>query len=376
VQEPSPGDLPVLYVGTDVGVFWSTNLGASWSSFGSGLPNVQARALALNVNISNPSQDELLVGTYGQGAYKITPNIAPAPTPTSFIESVYLHLLGRSADPGGLANWTAVLNTLGNTPAGRAQIVTDIEKSQEYLNNVVTTLYGHYVNRAPDPSAQGWVTALQNGANIERVIDGIVSSREFFRKAGGTNGGYVNALYSSILGRSANPSGYAARVNALNTGTSRAAVALGLLTSREYRQDLVAGVGWTPKGGQATPGGYFQGYYLAFLGRQGEPSGVASWLAVPQRGRTDQHVLAGMLGSREFYNDRSARSRTIPRARGHTGPVGTGDAHVVSLALEGIMHASNSRVRRSRGATPVVGGRGLSLHSSGTGSGRNRPHVS
>jgi hypothetical protein len=60
-------------------VFWSTNLGASWSRFGSGLPNVQARALALNVNISNPSRDELLVGTFGDGAYKITPNKAGLP---------------------------------------------------------------------------------------------------------------------------------------------------------------------------------------------------------------------------------------------------------------------------------------------------------
>ena len=192
-----------------------------------------------------------------------------APAPTSFVESVYLHLLGRSADPAGLADWTALLNTLGNTSAGRSQVVAGIEQSPEYLNDVVTSLYEHYLNRAPDPAAVGWVTALENGATVEQVIVGIVSSPEFLQNAGDTNAGYVNALYASILGRPADASGYADWLNALNTGTSRAAVALAFLTSPEYREDLVAGVGWTPQGGQATPGSYFQGYYLASLGRQG-----------------------------------------------------------------------------------------------------------
>ena len=249
VQQLSAGGPPVLYVGTDVGVFWTTNMGASWSSFGTGLPNVQARALSLNLNPSNPSQDELLVGTFGAGAYEITPDLTPARRrPVSSSQSISICWAGRPTR-AVWPHWTAVLNTLGNTPAGRAQIVTDFEQSPEYLNDVVTTLYEPLPQPRPDPLAQGWVTALENGATIEQVIDGIVSSPEFFQKAGGTNGGYVNALYNSILGRAADPAGYATWVNALNTGTSRAAVAQGFLTSTEYRQDLVAGVGWTHTNG-------------------------------------------------------------------------------------------------------------------------------
>ncbi len=82
VQELSPGDEPVLYVGTDVGVFLSSDMGASWSSFGSGLPQVQARSLSLSLNPANPSQDQLLVGTFGRGAYAIAPDLSPTPAPT------------------------------------------------------------------------------------------------------------------------------------------------------------------------------------------------------------------------------------------------------------------------------------------------------
>lgn len=304
VQELSPGDLPVLYVGTDVGVFCTTNLGASWSRFGSGLPNVQARALSLNVNVANPSQNVLLVGTLGRGAYQVTPNIALTPTPTSFIQSVYFHLMGRSADAEGLAAWTQVLDTLGNTPAGRTQVVMGIEQNPAYLNQVVTGLYEHYLNRAPDPGAQGWVTALANGATtIENVIAALVSSPEFFTKAGGTNSGFLNAVYTSILGRAADSSGFTAWLNALDSGTSRTTVAPAFLTSMEYRQNLVAGLGWTPTGNPATPGSYFQGYYLAYLGRQGDPTGVASWVAELQGGVTDQMVIAGILGGPEFYGN-------------------------------------------------------------------------
>jgi len=50
-------------------------------------------------------------------------------------------------------------------------------------------------------------------------------------------------------------------------------------------------------GGQATPGSYFQGYYLAYLGRQGDPAGVAVWLGALQRGATDQQVLREYLAA-------------------------------------------------------------------------------
>ena len=77
---------------------------------------------------------------------------------------------------------------------------------------------------------------------------------------------------------------------------------MGFLTSPEYCQNLVAGVGWTPSSPLPNPPtSYFQGYYLTFLNRAGDVGGVAAWLAQLQAGVTDQQVLADILGSMEGY---------------------------------------------------------------------------
>lgn len=42
-------------------------------------------------------------------------------------------------------------------------------------------------------------------------------------------------------------------------------------------------------------------YYLTYLGRQGDPPGVASWVKALQAGATEQEVLADILGSAEGF---------------------------------------------------------------------------
>ncbi len=91
--------------------------------------------------------------------------------------NLYNLLLNRSPDSSATA-WINLLNA-GTLPA---TVIQDIEQSPEYVNDLVAALYQHYLSRssANDPAAQGWVTALENGATIEQVIAGIVSSPEFW----------------------------------------------------------------------------------------------------------------------------------------------------------------------------------------------------
>jgi autotransporter-associated beta strand protein len=59
----------VVYVGTDAGVFETTDSGQGtfqWQKFGTGLPNVQVRQLVLD-----PIRNTLVVGTYGRGVWKL-----------------------------------------------------------------------------------------------------------------------------------------------------------------------------------------------------------------------------------------------------------------------------------------------------------------
>src|SRR5262249_50529046 len=55
-----------LFVGNDSGVFVSTDAGGTWSSFGTGLPNAQARELDLNSNTG-----VLSAGTHGRSMWQI-----------------------------------------------------------------------------------------------------------------------------------------------------------------------------------------------------------------------------------------------------------------------------------------------------------------
>jgi hypothetical protein len=162
-------------------------------------------------------------------------------------------------------------------------VVQDIEQSTEYLNDEVNGLYVHYLKRSADTMGlQGWTNLLAGGGTIEQVIDGIVSSPEYFALQGNSNSGFVKGLYQDILGRTASPGEVQGWVNALS-GATRAQVAMGFLTSQEYRINLV------------------DSYYIQYLSRPADPGGEAGWANALAAGMTDQAVLARIFGSPEGY---------------------------------------------------------------------------
>jgi photosystem II stability/assembly factor-like uncharacterized protein len=70
--DPSSG---ALYVGTDDGVYLSSNQGGSWSRFGAGLPHAQVRELELLADFQL-----LFAGTHGRGAWEISTAALPSVT--------------------------------------------------------------------------------------------------------------------------------------------------------------------------------------------------------------------------------------------------------------------------------------------------------
>jgi hypothetical protein len=120
----------------------------------------------------------------------------------------------------------------------------------------------------------------RRGSTIEQVAAGILGSGEYFQSHGGTNSGFVYAVFQNVLGRSPSPTELANDINVLNAGGSRATVARALLTSTEYRTNLVIND------------------FSMFLGRLPTSAQLSTLLSALQHGRSDQTIAAAILSLR------------------------------------------------------------------------------
>jgi hypothetical protein len=193
-------------------------------------------------------------------------------TPTeNFVEQVYLDLLNRSSDPAGRAAWTAAIDSGQLT---REQFALLVQGSEEGLRVIVTDVYQQYLGRAPGANeAAAWADFLRNGRSTLAFEALVLASDEYFLRAGGgTNQGFVNALYLDVLGRPADPAGLTGFTNQLNAGRSRLAVAVDFLRSPEGRSAEVT---------QA---------YQTFLRRPADPGGLAVWTNLLLSGGLDEAI--------------------------------------------------------------------------------------
>ncbi len=89
----------------------------------------------------------------------------------------------RKGEPGGLNDWTDVLLKKTATPQEVAHgFVFSRECTGKNLNDraFVEMLYHLYMGREADAAGlNAWVTALQQGASREQVVQGFAGSVEF-----------------------------------------------------------------------------------------------------------------------------------------------------------------------------------------------------
>jgi uncharacterized protein (TIGR03118 family) len=198
-----------------------------------------------------------------------------------FVGQVYQDLLKRGVDPAGLNNWTGLLNQ----GVSRAQVVQDIEGSMEFRTDQVTAIYNQFLRRAVDASGLATFTNfLANGGTVEQVEAMVVGSPEYFQsRGGGTNNGFLKALYQDALNRAIDPTGQSTFGMALGNGATTGQVAAAVFASTEFLQDTV------------------QGFYSNLLHRTADTFGLNSFLNAMQGGATDQQVIAAIAGSDEFF---------------------------------------------------------------------------
>jgi hypothetical protein len=207
--------------------------------------------------------------------------VAAAPVaPMGWLDRVYRDLLHRAVDPVGQAGWTGLLNQ-GISP----QLIIDmIEQSVEYRTDVIQSLYQQLLNRSADAGGlSNYLNDLASGMTILQIEAGFLGSAEFFQDAGGTNQGFLNALYEAVLHRAPEPGVQTLALSALASGMSRQALAGIVLSSDEFFTDLTNSL------------------FEQFLLRAPEPGAVSLSVQALHNGFSEEGLIAVLLGSQEYF---------------------------------------------------------------------------
>ncbi len=210
-----------------------------------------------------------------------------------FVQALYRDELGRSGSLAELDAWVAVLNS-----AGQQAVADGIENSLEACDRRVRGWYAAYLGRQAQGGEElGWVALLQATHSEELVQSGLLGSTEFFNRAQGMGFGgtpaenCIQALYRVLLGRAGSPAEVAGWLGAFPQLVSRDAelsaaarqqVALGFLSSQEYRTNQVAG------------------YYHDLLHRPYDLGGLDGWVF---SGLGLHDIRLGFYASAEFFTN-------------------------------------------------------------------------
>jgi Tol biopolymer transport system component len=200
-----------------------------------------------------------------------------------YIEELYFTLLNRTGDSAGVNNYTSLLE---QGKLSRMQIAEAFINSLEYRQLVVRNLYSTLLKRQADPGGlNAWVNFLAAGGTTEQVQAGLIGSAEYFNtRGGGTNSGFLSALYHDVLNRAIDPSGMQSGLMALSNGVSRTTLASLILASRESDTLEVTNM------------------YTTYLQRPVDSSGLNSFFNALQQGTPNETVIAILVSSDEFFN--------------------------------------------------------------------------
>jgi hypothetical protein len=244
-----------------------------------GTHTYQARGtFTVKVNVSQGGTGGTIVGTATVGT-ELMPDGSVGTPNQQFVAEVYRALLERQVDQAGLDFWTHMLAQGMN----RAAMVDSLQtNSSEYRFLQVQELYERYLGRAPEGSALNWgVSFLRAGGTMEQLSSLLISSQEYLDRAGGTNEGFVEAVYHDILGRTVDDSGRAFDMQMMSQGSSRQQLAMALFSSQEYCQNTVNSI------------------YGRFLGREADASGLTLFSSFFRQGMRQEEIIATLMGEME-----------------------------------------------------------------------------
>jgi hypothetical protein len=204
------------------------------------------------------------------------------PSTVSYVSSLYTNLLNRTPSVQEEAGWVAQMDLLGLQPA---QVTNAFVTSREYLSNVIQNDYQAFLQRAPQAAeVQGWLNQLNNGLGEQQMESAFVGSAEFFALHGGTDSGWVDGVYSAVLGRAADTAGLSYWTGQLKSGVGMQQVALDIVMSPESEARVVSAA------------------YVQLLGRTPDAGGLANWSGLLEHGLSPAQLKGALAASPEYIS--------------------------------------------------------------------------
>ncbi|HVX09809.1 MAG TPA: DUF4214 domain-containing protein [Pirellulales bacterium] len=178
-------------------------------------------------------------------------------------------------------------------PAALGSVASALTHDSEYAASFVTHAYQTLLDRDPDSAGLAWWTGqMQAGATDAQVEAALLGSAEYVQLHGGTDTGWIDAIYSDLLDRPADLAGAAYWLGQLETGVGFYQIALSIADTAEHEAVVVAND------------------YFTYLGRTASPSEIAYWVAQSQQGTTDEEIITAFISSAEYFDNPNKGSGT------------------------------------------------------------------
>jgi hypothetical protein len=201
------------------------------------------------------------------------------------VTAAYQAILGRAPDAAGLAGFSSALD-LG--VLSHVQFASELTHSAEYYSNIVQTAYQTYLGRTPTPDeVHEWAVNMQRGLTDEQLEGSFVGSAEYVASHGGVGAGLVAGMYQDLLGRTATSDEVNYCLRQFRQGVTPQEFAYGIALSPEREGRRVVAD------------------YQQFLGRTPSADEKAVWVQAFQNGKSNEDVVAGFVGSDEFFQAHS-----------------------------------------------------------------------
>jgi sugar lactone lactonase YvrE len=209
---------------------------------------------------------------------------------TAYVQQLYRNVLGREADPSGLADWVGQLNK----GASRGTILVGFSESPEFqadmANQVdIIRLYYLLMERMPSTAElQNWIAFLNGDDQTDTLFTLAYPS-------GLSGSAYVQAMFQGFLCRAADSGALSTFTNGLAAGTvTHGSLVDSVLNSAEFSLYV----------------GPVSRLYLAAFNRVPDQPGLINWVNYAEAGNSLASVADTFTASQEFTNRYGAMGDT------------------------------------------------------------------